>query len=174
MRKRKHLLVLGIVTALVASLAVGISMAGAAGGAKNSATIYTKGRSAFKVNKGAFSYLKFAPATVQVKSGGTLKIVDRDKTGEPHTVTIVKKSELPKSFKCPACDQAFQDHQASEDGPPKNILVNKGPEGFDEAGDSVFFAKGQPAKVTVSAKKGSTLYYLCAVHPWMQGKVVVR
>jgi len=25
----------------------------------------------------------------------------------------------------------------------------------------------------VTAKPGTTLYFLCAVHPWMQGKIVV-
>jgi len=26
----------------------------------------------------------------------------------------------------------------------------------------------------VTAKPGTTLYFLCAVHPWMQGKIVVK
>jgi hypothetical protein len=26
----------------------------------------------------------------------------------------------------------------------------------------------------VTAKKGAKLYYLCAVHPWMQGKITVK
>ena len=26
----------------------------------------------------------------------------------------------------------------------------------------------------VTAKKGTTLYYLCAIHPWMQGKIKVK
>jgi plastocyanin len=28
--------------------------------------------------------------------------------------------------------------------------------------------------VKVTAKPGTTLYFLCAVHPWMQGKIVVE
>ncbi|MGI8421234.1 MAG: cupredoxin domain-containing protein [Gaiellaceae bacterium] len=26
----------------------------------------------------------------------------------------------------------------------------------------------------VSAPAGTTLYFLCAVHPWMQGKIIVK
>ena len=28
--------------------------------------------------------------------------------------------------------------------------------------------------IKVTAKPGTTLYFLCAVHPWMQGKIVVK
>jgi len=28
--------------------------------------------------------------------------------------------------------------------------------------------------VVISAPAGTTLYYMCAVHPWMQGKIVVK
>jgi plastocyanin len=29
------------------------------------------------------------------------------------------------------------------------------------------------ATVVISAFAGTTLYYICALHPWMQGKIVV-
>lgn len=174
MRKRKHGLGLGIVAALVASLVAVIGIAVPAGGQTSGATIQSKGKNVFRVNKGASSTLRFSPGTVRVASGGTLRIVDRDRTGEPHTVTIVRRSDRPRSFDCPPCDQALKDHGGSESGPPTNILVNKGPAGFDEPGDSVFFARGRPASVTVSARAGSTLYYICAIHPWMQGRIRVR
>jgi imidazolonepropionase-like amidohydrolase len=48
--------------------------------------------------------------------------------------------------------------------------------GFDVEGDSVVLAPKGPhktEKVVVSAPPGTTLYYLCAIHPWMQGKIVV-
>ena len=36
-------------------------------------------------------------------------------------------------------------------------------------------APGQKeAKFTVTADAGSTLYYFCAIHEWMQGKIGVR
>ncbi len=43
------------------------------------------------------------------------------------------------------------------------------------AGDSAFIAPGQKSfKFKVTAKKGSKLFYYCAVHPWMQGKITVK
>jgi len=45
----------------------------------------------------------------------------------------------------------------------------------DVAGDSAFIAPGQKSfSFKVTAKKGSRLYFYCAVHPWMQGKLKVR
>ena len=55
-------------------------------------------------------------------------------------------------------------------------VLNKGPEGFDEEGDSLALAPKGPHKsgtVVISAPAGTTLYYMCAIHPWMQGKIVV-
>ena len=45
----------------------------------------------------------------------------------------------------------------------------------DVAGDSAFIAPGQKSfSFKVTAKKGSSLYYYCAIHPWMQGKLKVN
>jgi plastocyanin len=41
-------------------------------------------------------------------------------------------------------------------------------------GDSLFQAPGKNVSAVVSAPAGTTLYYLCAIHPWMQGKIVVK
>ena len=43
------------------------------------------------------------------------------------------------------------------------------------AGDSAFFAPDQKTfSFKVTAKAGSKLFYFCAVHPWMQGKITVK
>jgi hypothetical protein len=55
-------------------------------------------------------------------------------------------------------------------------VLDKGQKGFDTRGDSLFLAPAGPHKratVVVSAPAGTTLYYVCAVHPWMQGEIVV-
>ena len=45
----------------------------------------------------------------------------------------------------------------------------------DVAGDSAFIAPGQKSfKFKVTANKGSRLYFYCAIHPWMQGKLTVN
>jgi plastocyanin len=46
--------------------------------------------------------------------------------------------------------------------------------GLDKPGDSLFIAADGTAAATVSAPSGTTLYYLCAIHPWMQGSISVR
>ena len=59
-------------------------------------------------------------------------------------------------------------------------VIEAGAAGFDTAGDkdaagdSIYLpAKG---KVTfkVTAKKGTTLSFVCAVHPWMLGQIKVK
>ena len=41
-------------------------------------------------------------------------------------------------------------------------------------GDSVaIFPMGAPIKMTVTAQPGTTLAFMCAIHSWMQGKMVV-
>ena len=43
-------------------------------------------------------------------------------------------------------------------------------------GDSIALAPKGPHKtatVVVSAPAGTTLYYVCAIHPWMQGEIKV-
>jgi hypothetical protein len=33
--------------------------------------------------------------------------------------------------------------------------------------------KGESIDLKVTAKKGTTLHFMCLIHPWMQAKVVV-
>jgi hypothetical protein len=53
------------------------------------------------------------------------------------------------------------------------VKLDKNAKGVDGPGDSFFFDPKTPVKTTVSAKPGTTLYFLCAIHPWMEGKVKV-
>ena len=42
-------------------------------------------------------------------------------------------------------------------------------------GDSAFIFPGTKTfKFKVTADKGSKLFYFCAIHPWMQGKITVK
>lgn len=125
-----------------------------------------------------------------VTQGDTLKIVnstDPKKVG-PHTFSLVKKSVLPKT--APARKACFS---------PKHIClsiaewhkfnpktekigldpVKAGPAGWSTAGDNAkkgdsWFTekKGEALAQEVTAAPGD-LYYICAVHSWMQGKVKV-
>jgi plastocyanin len=51
-----------------------------------------------------------------------------------------------------------------------------GSAGLSETGDSIAVQSGGPHNsitIKVTAKPGTTLHFFCAVHPWMQGKIVV-
>jgi plastocyanin len=135
--------------------------------------------------------LKFVgPESVTV--GDQLEIVNKTNPRQvgPHTFSLVTKGSLPKTPKARKncfgpkhiCLAIAIWHGFS----PKTERITKnpakaGPAGWSTMGD----AKGKKGDSWVSEKKGShlsqevtaeaatTLYYMCAIHPWMQGKVNV-
>jgi plastocyanin len=129
--------------------------------------------------------MRFAPGTVHVKSGETLTFEYGDKEDEPHTLTIVKRSDLPRDAmsaeNCEACQRYATPHlqnPKAEPGPENPIVhwtLNKGKPGLDTVGDSIAIQPGAHKRISikVTAAPGTTLYFLCAVHPWMLGKIVV-
>jgi plastocyanin len=131
--------------------------------------------------KGATSNLRWGPLLVSVASGQSITFEHGDKTMDPHTVTIATSlAQLPKSFdqaeppKCKPC--AVAQKHGGENGPPKHWILNAGKPGFDTLGDSVALAPKGPHKsatVVISAPAGTTLYFVCAIHPWMQGEIKV-
>jgi hypothetical protein len=121
-----------------------------------------------------------------VKSGGTITIVNLGASDGPHTFSVVKKSDYPKTDKqinnCRICGTIAQELGANpqSQAPPRFPFVENGigtttPPNVDKPGDSAFIPPVQKAKVTlkVTAKAGTTLYFICAIHPWMQAKLVV-
>jgi plastocyanin len=130
-------------------------------------------------------------AHTTVKSGGTVKVVNNGSPeAGPHTISLLKRSALPRTqaqaepcFEFQGvCAPLVAAHQVNpETQEPAVIEYNTGAAGFDTmgddktAGDSLFIAPGQKrVSFKVSAKKGSKLSYFCAVHPWMQGKISVK
>jgi hypothetical protein len=97
---------------------------------------------------------------------------------------VAKKADLPSSFadmeNCKACQVASHHlkNPQDENSGIKTYVLNKGKPGLDTFGDSVAVGprNTRHAKITavVSAPAGTTLYFLCVVHPWMQGKIVVK
>jgi len=131
--------------------------------------------------------MRFSPGTVTVKSGGTLTFEYGNKQMEPHTLTIVPQSQLPKTVQqvenCAVCEKEATPHLKNPKAPPDehnpfvHWVLNKGRPGLDTVGDSVAIQpdpKHKSISVKVSAKPGTTLYFVCAVHAWMQGKIVVK
>lgn len=170
---RRVLAVSGV--AAVAAAAVAVPAGAAGGGGK--ATLKAVNSQKVVINKMAADTSHFAPGTLTVRSGQTLTI--RDKR-VPHTFSLVRKSQLPKNARqvnnClqGICGQFAQAHGAdpNSNAPPSKLLVDVGSKGFDQPGDSVFFQGNQKVKIT--AKKGTVLHFMCVIHPWMQGKLVVK
>jgi hypothetical protein len=130
----------------------------------------------------------FGPKTVH--EGEELRIVNTTMPSMvgPHTFSLVTKGSLPKTAKqrkeCftpgKICMGIAKWSGLKGDENPKEPLVEAGAEGWDtmgtatKKGDSYFFGKkGASIEQLVTAKAGTTLYFMCAVHAFMQGHVKV-
>lgn len=130
----------------------------------------------------------FGPATVH--EGEELEVVNDTMPSMvgPHTFSLVTKGSLPKTAKqrqtCftpgKICMGIAKWYGLKGKENPKNPLVKAGKEGWDtmgtvtKKGDSYFFGKGgESIDQKVTAKAGTTLYFMCAVHSFMQGSIKV-
>src|SRR3954452_24006221 len=129
--------------------------------------------------------LRFTPFKQTVRKGATVTLTRKDlSAGEPHSISFVKKSQLPKTNraidKCQnqghICFKIGVAHQFDpQTGNVAKPVVDVNKPGVDGPGDSFYIApKDKTLSFKVTAKKGKTLYYLCAIHPWMQGSIKVR
>ncbi len=147
----------------------------AASSAPNKASINTLGGVKVKINQYIQDESRFSKDTVLIKSGGTLTI--SDKSGEPHTFSLVAKKDLPKTAgqvnNCKVCNTIGAEHQLDANGNPTVLSFNAGNPGYDTKGDSEVILPKKHVRVKVTAKKGTTLYFMCAIHPWMQGQIKV-
>jgi hypothetical protein len=161
---------------LGAALALALTSGGAAAATKAPATqkLAIVGHSAFKVNQLAFDNQRFSVSTFAIRSGGTVTLVNRARTEDPHTISLVTKAQLPTSFDCEVCGAIFGAHGGGEGGGPANPVVDVGAPGYDQPGDSTFVAPHARLSFKVTAPAGTNLHFLCAIHPWMQGRIKVR
>jgi plastocyanin len=169
--------------ALAAIAALGVSAPAAHAASKN--TITTTGKTTFKVNQYIQDGSRFAPGTITVKSGTTIKLVNKSRDGAPHTLSLLRKSSLPRTASqisdCPMCAPLLAAHQANpQTGQVGVPLYDTGAPGFQTmgtgktAGDSIFLPPHGKVSFQVTAAKGSVLHFFCAVHPWMQGTIKVK
>jgi len=181
--KARRALAAGAVGA--ALLALTGSAIGAGGKAPARAKLAIKGKDSFKPN----AYLKFseffAPGTVTIRSGGTVTLTNG--TDGPHTLSIVSRSQRPRTLEqvenCSVCGTILSSHGINPEGPPTpgpppHPIVDVCGAGFNAPGDStVIGPKGRPGgRITfqVTARPGTTLNFICAIHPWMQGRFLVK
>jgi hypothetical protein len=185
----RRALVLAVLSATL--LALGGSALGAAGKGNGNgkgagpakAKIVIKGGESFKPNAYIKDSLHFVAGTVPVRSGATVTLTNT--TTDEHTLSIVKSSQVPRTVgqleSCAVCGEIAKSHgvnpSAPPSGPPPIPLVNVGAPGFNQPGDSIVIGpKGQGGQVTfkVTAPAGTVLSFICAIHPWMQGRFLVK
>lgn len=147
-----------------------------AGSAVSEKTVETKGKLSFQENVFVRSSQRFSPGRITIESGGTVTFLHNDDTPDPHTVTISLEENLPdtpdEALSCEPCPQVGDAHFPA-DGPPAAV-VEAGAPGLDSPGDSLLFFEDEEISATVSAPSGTTLYYVCIIHGWMQGEIRVR
>jgi len=174
---------LGIVLAvgLTASLVLAPALASGAGSLGPANTVY------IKAGKGGLRFE--APKTIV--AGQELEVLNQTNPKQvgPHTFSLVTKGSLPKTPKARQicftpkhiCMSIAHWHGVKGNGPVKVNPVEVGAEGWDtlgsvtKKGDSWFTGSKPNASITekVSAVAGSTIYFMCAIHPWMQGSIQV-
>jgi plastocyanin len=183
-----------LTVAVAATAAAGLCAAGVAATAgatipKNEIRIV--GGTKLKPGKYLKVDLRFKHLNTKVKSGATVNLVNKGEKGEPHTITFTQKRYIPKAFESPIDAKLREAHQVdpnNEEAPPGAPVVDNGqpvPAGGTlqvdtpftptVAGDSAFIAPDQTKfSFKVTADSGSKLFYYCAIHPWMQGRITVK
>ncbi len=172
---------------LIAAL-TGLALVGAGTGAAlssaaapNAATVKESAGTKFKANRYIQDELRYNRDVYTVRSGGTLTFVDTVASEGPHTLTVVRAKDEPKSVNCKICEKLGKAHGANpqSQAPPKYLYLENGKGSatvpkLDRPGDSAFVGrKGDKVRFKVTAKAGTTLSFVCLIHPWMQAKIKV-
>lgn len=170
--------------AIALGLTASLALAPAAGatdlGSAN--TVY------MKADKGGMRFV--APKTII--AGEDLAVLNQTNPKQvgPHTFSLVTKGSLPKTPKARQtcftpkhiCMAIAKWHGTNGNGPVTKNPVEAGVDGWDtlgsvtKTGDSWFTGEkkaGTSIVEPVTAAPGTRLYFLCAVHSWMQGSTEV-
>jgi plastocyanin len=185
---RRRKLIAGAVTLSVALGVSGVAVA-AKSGAPAKTTIEVSQTFKVKPNRYIQDGLRWNKDVYHVRSGGTITVVNTVATEGPHTLSVVKKSELPKTAaqvnNCKICGKIAQELGVTDPNDPnaqpkfqyaENGVGTDTPPDVDRPGDTGVTGpgkKGEKITLKVTAKKGTTLYFMCAIHPWMEAKLIV-
>jgi plastocyanin len=172
--------VIAVAAALVSAVVVVPALA------QGTKTVQVRGGDTLNPGQFIKNDFHFQPKNISVSSGSVVRWVDNDEDADdPHTVTIADQADLPQTIEegdaCFApgglCIETLAAHDPGLDEvPPFTFVVNTGGPGLDARGDSLLFGGpfDQSVEAQVTAPAGTTLYYLCVIHPWMQGSIKVR
>ena len=130
-----------------------------------------------------------APKTIV--SGEELEVLNQTNPKQvgPHTFSLVTKGSIPKTPKARQtcftpkhiCMAIAHWHGTNGNGPITKNPVKAGAEGWDtlgsvtKTGDSWFTGSKPKTSIVqkVTAAAGTTIYFMCAIHPWMHGSIEV-
>jgi hypothetical protein len=185
MKSRKLVFCSGM-TLVAAVVAAGGLAATGKGSAVTTVKAVTKPPT-MKVNRYIQDNMRWNRDTYKVKSGGTIHIVNLAADEGPHTFTVVKKKDAPKTgmqvVNCRICNSLAKAHGAdpNSDAPPKYPFLEDGvgqqsPSSIDKPGDSGLTGsgkKGESIDMNVTAAPGAKLWMMCLIHPWMQAEIDV-
>ena len=178
-RSWKPLVVMATTILVMAMAAAGSVQAG------DNNTVTAVNKISADINQSLNIEYRFRPGTLHIKHGATLTFrqgppqppsVFPDGV-EPHTLSIVRRADLPRTlqelFECEVCGPFLEAHDL--EGASPNFVVNVGRAGLNRPGDSLLITNDHPVTTApVTAPAGTTLHYLCAVHSWMQGRLIVE
>lgn len=176
-----------LVVVAIATLVMAMAAAGSVQ-ASNPDTVTAVNKFSAEINKSFNVEFRFSPGTLHIQHGATLTFRQGPPQPsfafpegvDPHTLSIVDRADLPQTlrelFLCEICQPFQAAHDPNGDGePPFNFVVNKGTPGLNQPGDSLLITADHPVtRARVTAPAGTTLHYLCTIHSWMQGKLVVE
>jgi plastocyanin len=178
MSRRKHARAGIAALALIVAAAIAVPAFAAA---PNRAIQRTIGGVKFVPNRSFAETVHFQDDVVEVRKGGKITLIDKSKA--PHSFSIVTRKQVPKTargveacFEKGPCGKLAVEHGAvdpvtGEEQEPTTPLVNAGKAGFNQPGDSVLIPPG--GKTTVNVTGARDMFYICAIHPWMLGKIDV-
>ena len=140
-----------------------------------------------KDGKGGLRFI--APKTVDQGDQLEVRNTTNPKQVGPHTFSLVTQSSIPKTKKARQicftkghiCKAIAAWHGVKGNGPVKVNPVEAGAPGWDTMGsltakgDSWFTGEKPGSSIVqqVTAAAGTTITFMCAIHPWMHGSITV-
>src|SRR5207248_342389 len=158
----------GAVMLSVALGASGVAVAAKTSAAPSKATIKVSQKLVMKPNRWIQDGMRWNKDVYHVRSGGTLHIVNTVATEGPHTFSVVKKKQLPRTaaqaFNCKVCNKIGQElgfNPNDQNSAPQFQYVENGvgtntPPNVDRPGDTGLTGQGQKGEhidLKVTAKK---------------------
>jgi hypothetical protein len=187
---RRRALVLVPLTALLCAALLGSQLSASSAAPRKRATTETVAIRGKPAAAGHHATLYF-DAPKSVHQGDTLRIVNKTiphKVG-PHTFAMVQPSDIPNTGK--EFRSCFSPHHiclsiahwlgTNGRTPVTHNPAKAGKPGWDTEGSltkkgDVWFTRNKPGTSfaqVVSAKPGTTITFMCAVHPFMHGQIKV-